>query len=70
MGLSAGPAPWCASLSERVAAFDTKAQAQLRAGSGGLLLWDWLPAPTTQCGYDTYRGDPVLGVIGQGLPAS
>jgi mannan endo-1,4-beta-mannosidase len=63
LGVSAGRGSGCASLAQRVANIRAKASRQMSAGSDGVLLWDWQPAPTSSCDYSTYPGDPVLALI-------
>jgi hypothetical protein len=58
VGIQAGTG--CISDASRNAAFDAKEQAQWRAGSSGLLAWDWIPAPTGACSYDVGPTDPLL----------
>jgi hypothetical protein len=54
------------SLGQRAADFEAKESAQISAGSSGLLVWDWLPAPSSPCSTDTFPGDPLMGVVEQG----
>ena len=66
VGIEAGTAPGCTTLQERASEMAAKEQAESQAGSSGLLVWDWEPAPTSDCTYDTYPGDPLMGLIAQG----
>lgn len=56
----------CASPTERAQQFQAKEEAQMRAGSSGVLAWDWEPTAPSSCAFDTYPGDPLMTVIGQG----
>ena len=60
VGMNAGTAPGCPSLTGRSGSFRAKVEAQLGAGSSGLLEWDWVPAPSSSCTYDVGPGDPLL----------
>jgi hypothetical protein len=67
VGLMAGTAPGCVSDAERNAAFASKEQAQLAAGSSGILIWDWVPALSNSCAYDVAPSDVIMqsgGVVG------
>ena len=67
LGLQAGTAPGCMTVASRNADFVTKAEAQVQAGSSGLLLWNWVPSVTDPCGYDIAPSDPTLqtgGAVG------
>ena len=66
VGLSAGTGTGCATVGQRASDFEAKLRAQLRAGSSGLLVWDWEPAPTASCDFSTYPGDPLLAVVAAG----
>ena len=59
-GIVAGSAPGCMTDADRSVAFAAKQQAQLQAGSSGLLLWNWVPALTVPCSYDITPADPLL----------
>jgi hypothetical protein len=69
MGLDAGSGSGCMSLATRAAEIQSKIQAQMAAGTSGVLIWDWLPAPSAPCNTDTYPGDPLMGVVGAGPPS-
>ena len=60
VGMNAGTAPGCPSLTGRSGSFRAKVEAQLGAGSSGLLEWDWVPAPSSSCTSDVGPGDPLL----------
>ncbi|HXX91863.1 MAG TPA: hypothetical protein VEI83_16720 [Acidimicrobiales bacterium] len=66
IGLTAGTGPDCATPAARADQFTIKETAQLQAGSSGLLVWDWEPGPPSDCTFDTYPGDPLMGVIAEG----
>jgi hypothetical protein len=66
VGIMAGGVPGCASPGTRATEFQVKEQAQLRAGISGLLVWNWEPTPPRGCAFDTYPGDPLMGVVGAG----
>jgi len=70
MGLDAGTAPGCMSLPARSAEIQAKIQAQMNAGTSGVLIWDWLPAPSSPCTTDTFPGDPLMAVVGAGPPST
>jgi mannan endo-1,4-beta-mannosidase len=67
VGISAGTSFGCTSLIERANQFEAKEQAQINAGSSGLLVWNWEPTPPTGCAFDTYPGDPLMQILRQGL---
>lgn len=58
----------CTSPTLRAQQFQAKEDAQVAAGSSGLLAWDWEPSSPSGCAFDTYPGDPLMAVIGQGPP--
>ena len=58
MGLDAGTAPGCMSLPARSTAIQAKIQAQMAAGTSGVLVWDWLPAASSSCTTDTFPATP------------
>jgi len=60
-GINAGTS--CLSDSQRASDFAADIQAQISAGSSGVLLWDWVPAVEAPCVYDVAPGDPTIGVI-------
>jgi hypothetical protein len=67
MGIPAGAAPGCMSDAARNATLIAKDQAQLQAGSSGMLVWDWVPSATGSCSTDVAPTDPILqagGVVG------
>lgn len=66
VGLQAGAGPGCTTLPQRVSDFAAKEQAQFQGGSSGLLVWDWVPQPTSDCAYDTFPGDPLMALIATG----
>ena len=39
------------------------------AGTSGVLVWDWLPAPSGPCTTDTFPGDPLMAVVTAGPPS-
>jgi len=59
-GLMAGTGPGCMTTSTRNAAFDRKLRAQSRAGSRGLLVWNWVPDASRSCSYDVVPRDPAM----------
>ncbi len=63
MGIEAGPGTGCTSLSIRSNETTARIEAQMAAGSSGILLWDWVPATSSPCDYDIAPGDPVLGAL-------
>ena len=52
MGILAGADAGCTSLSTRNALFHAKVQAQMAAGTRGVLAWNWVPAAQATCSYD------------------
>jgi hypothetical protein len=64
IGVAAGRGGACASRAQRRSHVGAKARQQIAAGSDGVLIWDWQPAPTSRCDYSTYPGDPVLALVG------
>jgi mannan endo-1,4-beta-mannosidase len=68
MGLDAGTAPRCMTLAARGIEIQAKIRAQMAAGTSGVLIWDWLPAPSSPCTTDTFPGDPLMAVIDAGPP--
>jgi len=70
MGLDAGSVSGCMALSSRSSQIQAKIQAQMRAGTSGVLIWDWLPAASGPCSTDTYPGDPLMSVVAAGPPSS
>jgi mannan endo-1,4-beta-mannosidase len=65
VGLTAGVAPGCMSDAARNAALVAKRQSQIRAGSSGFLVWDWVPSTSSRCGFDVTPSDPLLGAGGE-----
>src|ERR1700676_1445059 len=63
-GLIAGTAPGCMSNATRNADLIAKEQAQIQAGSSGLLLWNWVPSLTVACSFDVSPADPLMQVGG------
>lgn len=66
-GLMSGAGPGCMSESDRNSDFTAKEDAQLAAGSSGLLVWDWVPAASGSCSFDVAPTDVVMqpgGAIG------
>jgi mannan endo-1,4-beta-mannosidase len=70
MGLDAGTAPGCMTLGARSSEIQAKIQAQMKAGTSGVLVWDWLPAPSSPCTTDTFPGDPLISVVAAGPPST
>lgn len=70
MGLAAGTAPGCMTLAVRSAEIQAKIYTQMAAGTSGVLIWDWLPAPSSTCNTDTYPGDPLMAVVAAGNPSA
>jgi hypothetical protein len=62
-GIQGGTAAGCLSDSQRATDMSGKVQAQLQAGSSGVLIWDWMPALTSSCSFDVVSGDPVLQML-------
>jgi hypothetical protein len=62
-GIVAGTAPNCESWAQRAMDMQTKTDDQLQAGVSGVLFWNWVPAPESDCVYDTAPGDPMLGLL-------
>ena len=60
----------CPDPSGRGTELETKAEAQIDAGSSGVLLWDWVPTRAAPCNDDIVPGDRVLGAVGQVLCAT
>jgi mannan endo-1,4-beta-mannosidase len=69
-GLDAGTAPGCMTLAARSSEIQAKIQTQMKAGASGVLIWDWLPAPSSPCTTDTFPGDPLMAVVAAGPPSS
>jgi len=67
LGVTAGDGPGCTSLGNRVTQVQAKIDAQMQAGSSGVLVWDWEPAVTSDCAYDVVPGDPLVALIGGGV---
>ncbi len=63
MGMEAGPSPGCTALWRRTNVDTARIQAQMAAGSSGVLLWDWEPEMTSPCSFDIAPGDPVLNAL-------
>lgn len=66
VGLMAGSGSGCSTLEQRSSQFRVKEEAQLEAGSSGLLTWDWEPTAPSGCAFDTFPGDPLMSVIASG----
>ncbi len=62
-GIVAGSGTGCLSGVERATDVSNKIQAQVEAGSSGVLVWNWVPTLTQACSYDVAPGDPVLTVL-------
>ena len=60
VGLAAGAGPGCPSDAARNAVLSAKERAQFRAGSSGVLVWDWVPTLTQTCSFDVGPTDPIL----------
>jgi hypothetical protein len=60
IGVLAGTDPGCTSLAARNAIFQTKEQAQQKAGTSGVLAWDWVPVAQAACSYDIGPSDPLM----------
>lgn len=69
LGITAGTSSGCPTLTTRASEVQAKVQAQFEAGSSGVLVWDWLPAVTSSCAFDTVPGDPLMQLVQQGPPA-
>ena len=63
MGMAAGPGAGCPPLGTRSKEITARVQAQMAAGSSGVLLWDWVPETTSSCTFDIAPGDPVLNAL-------
>ena len=70
MGLDAGTAPGCMTLATRSGEIAAKIQAQMAAGTSGVLIWDWLPGPSSPCTTDTFPGDPLMALVAAGPPTT
>ena len=70
MGLDGGTAEGCTTLAARSTEIQSKIQAQMQAGTSGVLIWDWLPAPSSPCTTDTFPGDPLMAVVAAGPPSA
>jgi len=70
IGLDAGTAAGCMTLTTRSTEIEAKIDAQMAAGTSGVLIWDWLPAPSNPCTTDTFPGDPLMAVVAAGPPSS
>ncbi len=61
MGLHAGS---CKSVADRAAYLAGRAAAQRKAGSAGVLFWNFVPDPrVNECTYDIGPSDPLFGVV-------
>ena len=65
-GIDAGTSAGCTTLTDRANQIQAKIGAQLQAGASGILVWDWLPAPSNPCTTDTFPGDPLMTVVAAG----
>ncbi len=63
VGLEAGSGGGCLTVAERGGDDVAKAEAQLTAGSSGVLFWDWVPTATDTCSYDIAPDDPLLAAL-------
>jgi hypothetical protein len=55
----------CPTVAQRADVLEQKAQAQMAAGSSGVLYWNWAPPePTPNCTYDILPGDPLMATLG------
>ncbi len=70
MGLDAGTVSGCMTRAARSTEIEAKIQAQMNAGTSGVLIWDWLPAPSGPCNTDTFPGDPLMAVVAAGPPST
>ncbi len=67
VGIRAGIASGCMTSGLRAKAIDAKVRHQIRAGSSGLLVWNWVPSLVSSCSYDVSPADVVMrsgGAIG------
>jgi hypothetical protein len=62
-GIVAGAGTGCLSPAQRGTDMSTKLEAQLQAGSSGVLVWNWVPTLTQPCSYDVAPGDPLLSAL-------
>ena len=60
VGVPAGSAPGCLTDLGRSTVISAKESAQFKAGSSGVLVWDWVPAITQACSFDVGPTDAVL----------
>jgi hypothetical protein len=60
---SSDTAPGCIGAARRRDLVTQKAQAMFGAGAASILLWDWLPDPSSTCTYDIGPGNPVLSAL-------
>jgi len=70
MGLDAGTGQGCMTLAARANQIQSKIRAQMTAGASGVLIWNWLPAPSNPCTTDTFPGDPLMSVVASGPPSA
>ena len=62
-GLEAGPGSGCLAVAQRATEMRARIEAELQAGSSGVLVWDWVPTSTQSCGYDVTPSDPLLSML-------
>ena len=69
VGETAGSVWSCTSLVHRAQDFGAKVTAQLKDGSSGLLVWNWVPTPRNTCSTDTFSGDPLMKLVDAESPS-
>jgi hypothetical protein len=62
-GNTPDPTQDCVSYLTRTADMEARLGAQLAGGTDGWLVWNWVPAPSGSCSYDTGPGDPLLTLL-------
>lgn len=66
VGVQAGTAPGCPSLSDREQDFSDRISRQAALGVQAFLFWNWEPAPSGDpCTFDLLAGDPSLALAHQ-----
>jgi hypothetical protein len=64
VGIISGTGQNCLSDTQRSIDVEARVEAQVPAGSSGILLWNWVPTLTQTCSFDIAPGDPSLSVLG------
>jgi mannan endo-1,4-beta-mannosidase len=63
VGIISGTGTNCLSDAQRSNDVQARVEAQMPAGSSGILLWNWVPSLTQACSFDIAPGDPSLSVL-------